>query len=707
MVVHGNATANLARALRGHLHQEVLLHHEDAPPSALPSRPLAAYVDLSDLGGLHCPDRSSCPDLIDRRRAGAAGWPARLALLRQVLTAHRGAPLRVLHATAGLQAPPGVTQSLAGARQAGLIRALGAEHPQLLARTVDLDFGPDLGPDLGSDLGPDLGPAAGPDLGPHRGPHRGPDLGLGRLPASARGVDRLAAQLADELRRGGESTEICRRGGARYAPHLEPAALPAAELRLDPRKVYLVTGGTRGLGARIAERLVERGARHLALTGAALGSSGADPAQPLLRALEQRGAQVTLYRGELTDAAALASFLAEARARGELGGIVHCAGRLRERPASFLDSRPDAWHAALGPKVDGLEVLAALCADDAPDFAVLFSSVAGVFPALAAGALEYACANAFLSWFAAQKRRAGKLAFRAVAWPSWLDEADPRPLAPAYARLGLEGLPTEAGLRLFERIAAAPALDEDLVICPGLDAAAATSALAPAARAPLTPPRTAPAASAAPAAPARPAACQGAVPTGVPCWLTAVLADTLGAQPSAIHADVPFAELGLDSIRLTELLHKLEAHLRRPLDPTLLVQHTTLGELAAALPSVPLPAPRSPAPGSDESDESDGNPDAPDEPGDEPDDEPDELRAAPEAPERDLSVPDYPDVLDDNSGAAGYPDGADDFPGDLPDDGPATTTDLTTAPARLRPPRRRPPRLRPPRPAPVAGAPQP
>ena len=47
------------------------------------------------------------------------------------------------------------------------------------------------------------------------------------------------------------------------------------------------------------------------------------------------------------------------------------------------------------PKVEGLEVLADLCSRDQPAFFLLFSSVAAAFPALAAGAAEYAAANAF------------------------------------------------------------------------------------------------------------------------------------------------------------------------------------------------------------------------------------------------------------------------------------------------------------------------
>ncbi|TMQ14022.1 MAG: hypothetical protein E6J91_16965, partial [Deltaproteobacteria bacterium] len=51
----------------------------------------------------------------------------------------------------------------------------------------------------------------------------------------------------------------------------------------------------------------------------------------------------------------------------------------------------------------------------------------------------------------------------------------------------------------------------------------------------------------------------------------------------------------MESILLTELLEKIEGHLGRPLEPTLLLDHPTLASLAAALPqceAAPLVSPQ-------------------------------------------------------------------------------------------------------------------
>jgi acyl transferase domain-containing protein len=69
----------------------------------------------------------------------------------------------------------------------------------------------------------------------------------------------------------------------------------------------------------------------------------------------------------------------------------------------------------------------------------------------------------------------------------------------------------------------------------------------------------------------------------VPAWLTALFADSIGVPPASLVTDVGFGDLGIESILLTELLARLEAHLGRPLEPTILLDNPTLASLAAAL----------------------------------------------------------------------------------------------------------------------------
>jgi NAD(P)-dependent dehydrogenase (short-subunit alcohol dehydrogenase family) len=109
-------------------------------------------------------------------------------------------------------------------------------------------------------------------------------------------------------------------------------------------KVVLITGGTDGLGAALADRLVEEGAR--------VAVCGRDPGR--LAATEQRlreaGGDALAVRADVTRPADLERFVGAAVARwGRLDGLVNNAGK---SSAGRVDQVPDDdWIADLDLKV--------------------------------------------------------------------------------------------------------------------------------------------------------------------------------------------------------------------------------------------------------------------------------------------------------------------------------------------------------------------
>ncbi|MFI1363721.1 SDR family NAD(P)-dependent oxidoreductase [Streptomyces griseochromogenes] len=232
----------------------------------------------------------------------------------------------------------------------------------------------------------------------------------------------------------------------------------------QPDGVHLITGGLGGLGRVVAERLVRRGARRLAL----LSRGTPDVAATAwIQGLEQRGVTVHLARADVADRAGLSAALdAVRREAGPVATVVHTAGVLDDAVlANLTDERV---RRVLAPKVLGTALLTEL-APEARNL-VLFASAAGLLGS--AGQSAYSAANAFLDAWAHHLSRSGRRAL-SLDWGAWAGVgmvAESGTRAAETSRSGLVAFSPQDGGELFERVLAtgrrqlAPiALDRDLL----------------------------------------------------------------------------------------------------------------------------------------------------------------------------------------------------------------------------------------------------
>ncbi|MFC5753767.1 SDR family NAD(P)-dependent oxidoreductase [Actinomadura rugatobispora] len=439
-----------------------------------------------------------------------------------------GTRLIVLTRGAAAGAPGTGAPDLVGAPVAALLRAASAEHPGRLM-LADLDDGP------GS---------------------------LAVLPAVI-GLD---------------EPEVAIRDGAVHAPRLvrpEPGGDGPVPWAADG--AVLITGAAGALGAAVARHLVTA---HRVGRLVLVGRGGADALSTELTVL---GAQVTSAACDVSDREGLAALIAALPF--PLTGVVHAAGVLDDGVLAAMT--PERVERVMKAKVDGALNLHELTRDMDLAAFVLFSSAAGTFGG--AGQANYAAANAFLDALA-RHRAAGGLPATSLAWGPWAGEGMAAGLGEQgrrrLGRTGVVALPVERGLALFDAALAAPrpvhvpmGLDISVLRAAWASAEPVPALLRDVARIPrpkvLGRPRPAPLAArlAGVSEKERRTRCLDLV--------RAEVAAVLGHRGAAdVDPDIPFNEIGVDSLTAVELRDRLGAATGVRFPATLVFDHPTPAALA-------------------------------------------------------------------------------------------------------------------------------
>jgi phthiocerol/phenolphthiocerol synthesis type-I polyketide synthase A len=366
------------------------------------------------------------------------------------------------------------------------------------------------------------------------------------------------------------------RDGVFLSPMLAPVTGERVRgpVRCRPDGAYLVTGGRGALGLLMAAWLAECGARRVVLAGRTPLPARRDWNRDhidgavrekidAIRALEMRGVSIELVALDVGSPEEVQALLAERDRRGAppIRGVVHAAGVTDSQLLTNVTD--DRLRQTMWPKVSGGQALDRAFPPGSVDFLFLVSSAATVFGVPGQGA--YAAANAYLDALARARHARGchSLSLDWVAWRGLGFAANAQIVAEELRLLGSRPITPPEAFAAWEHVSAH-------------DMAQAVIAPMPSASADGRP---------------RDVRAQRAwfqMPVGeirdeLENGIRAILAEELRIDAEELEPDVPFAELGLNSMMALAVRREAERLVGIELSATMLWNHPTIASLAEYL----------------------------------------------------------------------------------------------------------------------------
>jgi acyl transferase domain-containing protein/acyl carrier protein len=291
----------------------------------------------------------------------------------------------------------------------------------------------------------------------------------------------IITRMLSEFAEPNQSEVIAYRGRHRWKRTYERVNLPPPDpsqrsgeepglKRLRNRGVYLITGGTGGIGLVIARYLAIACQARIVLTRKTAFPEKSEwkrlltadnTPEPVVRVIkelleiESLGAEVEVIVAEASDLGQMRGVVHETlRKFNSINGVIHAAGFVR---AGLLQAATKEMAGAiLSPKVQGTLVLHELLKGIDLDFLVLFSSMASITGPFAHA--DYSAANSFLDAFASYSNSQTSYHTVAINWPVWKEVGI---VAKLEALMGVEDWKDEAlkkailtvdGLDAFKRV---------------------------------------------------------------------------------------------------------------------------------------------------------------------------------------------------------------------------------------------------------------
>lgn len=399
--------------------------------------------------------------------------------------------------------------------------------------------------------------------------------------------------------------ECCIRTHEIYVPMFREALRHKNDFSMERAKdkTWIVTGGTRGIGAEIAKWLVEQGVHKLALIGNSILPEESEwntilknnpqsmHAEKIcfLQDLRKKGAKVVVSNDGVNDQVKLARFIQKVRNEmGPIGGVVHCAGICINNNPAFISKEAADIHKVMLPKTEGVKNLVETLDLDEIETFITFSSISSVVPKLSVGINDYAAANSFMNTFADYMRIKKSIAVTSIIWPNWSETGMGTKVGNINNQMGIEPYTTKDGLKAFQTIlertnqsVILPIIAYDNVFQPRkltlLEQEVNRKTMS---RKDVKQLKKEIPSFVTKVVVSKEVGKQSVSKDTVEDWLRKIFSKELNIEKQRLDSNRNFGDYGVDSILIAELVKTIEKEMECKLEPSVLLEYPTLSELS-------------------------------------------------------------------------------------------------------------------------------